>query len=157
MPVYAIRHPCLHCRREGEDWKAADNQLHVLPLLLPAAVVGAVAKDKVGAIGATLADVVLAAATVFIDAITSVVVRCCCSLQALQLVLLPLSLVHVLACCSFPRPEESPVVWCLQRFGMCTSCIVSGESTHMCMHVCVRSHTITHLSFSRVAGRPNGE
>ena len=134
----------------------------MLPLLLPAAVVGAAAKDKVVAIGATLVDVVLAAATAFVAAVTAVVVSCCCSLQALQLVLLPLSLVYVLACCSFPRPEESPVVWCLQRFGMCTSCIVSGESTHMCMLVYVRSHTITtcvrtHLYFSRASGLRNGE
>ena len=80
----------------------------MLPLLLPAAVVGAAAKDKVVAIGATLVDVVLAAATAFVAAVTAVVVRCCCSLQALQLVLLTLLLVHDLSCCSFPTPEESP-------------------------------------------------
>ena len=81
----------------------------MLPLLLPAAVVGAAAKDKVVAIGATLVDVVLAAATAFVAAVTAVVVSCCCSLQALQLVLLTLSLVHILSFCSFPSPEESPL------------------------------------------------
>ena len=64
----------------------------MLPLLLLAAVVGADAKDKVVAIGAILIDVVIAVATVFLAAVTSTVVSCCCSLQALQLVLPPLSL-----------------------------------------------------------------
>ena len=117
--MHAISQPGAHCRREVEDLKAADTQQYLLPLLLPAVVVGAAAKDKSVAFGVTLVDVVLAAATAFVAAVTAVVVSCCCSLQALQLVLLPLSLVHVLSCCSFPSPEESP------------RCLVSSDIPHV--------------------------
>ena len=80
-----------------------------MPILRPAPACNSkIVKLKVVAIGATLVDVVLAAATAFVAAVTAVVVSCCCSLQALQLVLLPLSLVYVLSCCSLSVQRKPP-------------------------------------------------
>ena len=95
----------------------------MLPLLFPAAVVAVAANDNVVAIGATLVDAVLAAATAFIAAVTAAVLSCCCLLQALLLLLLLLSLVYVLSCATSRAPKSPPVVWCLHRFGTCTSII----------------------------------
>ena len=120
-----------------------------MPLLFPAAVVAVAANDKVvaicAAIGATLVDAVLAAATAFFAAVTAVVLSCCCSLQALRLLLLLLSLVYVLSLAAYRAPKSPPVVWCLHRSGTCTSCLVVGTSTHMCVYVCARSQTITDV------------
>ena len=91
---------------------------------------------------ATLVAAVLAAATVFFAAVISVVSSCCCLLQALLLLLLLLSLVYVLSFAAFRALKSPPVVWCLHRVGTCTSCLVPGKSTRMCVYVCVRAHTI---------------
>ena len=130
----------------------------MLPLLFPAAVVAVAANDNVVAIGATLVAAVLAAATVFFAAVISVVSSCCCLLQALLLLLLLLSLVYVLSFAAFRAPKSPPVVWCLHRFGTCTSCLVLGKSTRMCVYVCARAHTIitcvrTSSSAERQAGQ----
>ena len=130
----------------------------MLPLLFPAAVVAVAANDNVIAIGATRVDAVLASATAFFAAVTAVVLSCCCLLQALLLLLLLLSLVYVLSFAAFRAPKSPPVVWCLHRFGTCTSCLVIGKSTRMCVYVCARSHTIiTCVRTSSWAEREAGQ
>ena len=75
------------------------------------------------------------------------------------MLLLPLALVYVLSFAAFRAPKSPPVVWCLHRFDTCTSCLVVGKSSRMCVYVCARSHTIitcvrTSSSAERQAGQP---